>query len=311
MGLNKSSDYKTLIMTEMTKVTDLYLKLKQYSGILTPGYEEVFYNANRDLNYQTMLIISAIRSDDSDEDVKRKIQMVSKFVDIFASIRIFNFKNVNWNTNKYLLFRVMKNIRNQDCKSVGMALVRALRRMDASIDAITKFSLNQFSGRYMLHLLARFTSYVNVRMGNPSQFDVYVDRKRKGNTYDIEHILPDDYDSYSDEFPDADEFQTNRQMTKTVQADLGLDVGEPPARRSAALPETYDLFMSGMTGDMVLCRSYAVSNDLLTKIIVRKYRSPAIWRSPAPRPATIPCHGVSRPGTHPCFPYRLLDFRGD
>ena len=84
--------------------------------------------------------------------------------------------------------------------------------MDASIDAITKFSLNQFSGRYMLHLLARFTSYVNVRMGNPSQFDVYVDRKRKGNTYDIEHILPDDYDSYSDEFQDAEDFQTSRQM---------------------------------------------------------------------------------------------------
>ena len=212
MGLNKSSDYKTLVMAEMSRVTELYLKLKEYSTTLTPGYEEVFYNANRDLNYQTMLIISAIRNDDSEEDIKRKIQMVSKFVDIFASVRIFNFRKVNWNTNKYLLFRVMKDIRNQDCKTVGMVLVRALRRMDASIDAITKFSLNQFSGRYMLHLLARFTSYVNVRMGNPSQFDVYVDRTRKGNTYDIEHILPDDYDSYQDEFDSADDFQNNRQM---------------------------------------------------------------------------------------------------
>lgn len=212
MDLNKSSDYKTLVMTEMTRVTELYLKLKEYSTTLTSGYEEVFYNANRDLNYQTMLIISAVRKDDSEEDIKRKIQMVSKFVDIFATVRIFNFRKVNWNTNKYLLFRVMKDIRNQDCKTVGMVLVRALRRMDSSIDAITKFSLNQFSGRYMLHLLARFTSYVNVRMGNPSQFDVYVDRTRKGNTYDIEHILPDDYDSYSDEFDSADDFQNSRQM---------------------------------------------------------------------------------------------------
>lgn len=212
MGLNKSTDYKALVMTEMTRVTDLYLKIKRFSTTLTPGYEEVYYNANRDLNYQTMLIISAIRNDDSEDDEKRKIQMVSKFVDIFSSIRIFNFKKVNWNTNKYLLFRIMKDIRNQDCRSIGMVLVRALRRMDTSIDAITKFKLNQFSGRYMLHLLARFTSYMNVQMGNPSQFDIYVDRKRKGNTYDIEHILPDDYDSYSDEFTDADDFQTSRQM---------------------------------------------------------------------------------------------------
>ena len=212
MGLNKSADYKNFIMTEMSRVTDLYLRLKEYSSILTPEYEEVFYNANRDLNYQTMLIISAVRNDDPDEDIKRKIQMVSKFVDIFASIRIFNFKKVNWNTNKYLLFRVMRDIRNQDCKTVGMVLVRALRRMDVSIDAITRFSLNQFSGRYMLHLLARFTSYVNERMGNSSQFDVYVDRERKGNTFDIEHILPDDYSSYQDEFADADDFQASRQM---------------------------------------------------------------------------------------------------
>lgn len=212
MGLNKSTEYYRLVMVEMARVTELFLRLKQYSTTLTNGYEEVFYNANRELNYQTMLIISAIRNDDSAEDIKRKIQMVSKFVDIFASIRIFNFKKVNWNTNKYSLFKVMREIRNQDCKTVGMVLVRALRRMDVSIDAITKFSLNQFSGRYMLHLLARFTSFVNVRMGNPSHFSEYVDRKRQGNTYDIEHILPDDFDSYSNEFQNADEFQAYRQM---------------------------------------------------------------------------------------------------
>ena len=68
MGLMKSSDYKALVMTEMSRVTELYLRLKEYSGKLTPGYEEVFYNANRDLNYQNMLIIAAVRSDDSDED---------------------------------------------------------------------------------------------------------------------------------------------------------------------------------------------------------------------------------------------------
>ncbi len=212
MGLNKSIDYKSLVMTEMTKVTDLYLKLKEYGSKLTSEYEEVFYNANRDLNYQISLIISAVKNDDSEDDIKRKIQMISKFVDDFASIRIFNFKKVNWNTNKYLLFKVMREIRNKDCKTVGIVLVRTLYRMDVTIDAITKFSLNQFSGRYMLHLLARFTSYVNTKMGNPSQFDVYVDRKRKGNTYDIEHILPDDYDSYQNYFTDIEDFKTSRQM---------------------------------------------------------------------------------------------------
>lgn len=212
MGLVKPKDYKALVMNEMTRVTDLYLRMKTYSTKLTPGYEEVFYNANRDLNYQHMLVISAVSNDDSDEIIEKKIKMVTKFVDDFASTRIFNYKKVNWNTNKYLLFRVMRDIRNQDCKTVGMVLVRTLRRMDVQLDGITKLSLNQFTGRYMLHMLARFTSYINCQMGNPSQFDTYVDRKMKGNTYDIEHILPDDYDSYKDLFTDYDDFKDSRQF---------------------------------------------------------------------------------------------------
>ena len=211
MGLLKPKDYKSLVTNEMTRVTELYLRLKKYSSTLTSGYEEVFYNANRDLNYQLMLVISAVCNDDEDDIVDKKIKMVSKFVDIFASTRIFNYKKVNWNTNKYLLFRVMNDIRNQDCKRVGMVLVRALRRMDVHLDGITKLSLNQYTGRYMLHMLARFTSYINCLMGNPSQFDIYVDRKMKGNTYDIEHILPDDYDSYKDLFDDYDDFRESRQ----------------------------------------------------------------------------------------------------
>jgi hypothetical protein len=72
MGLQKSVDFKNLIVAEMTRAVDLYLKIKEYSTKFTPEYEEVFYNANRDLNYQTMLIIAAIRNDDNDEEIKKK-----------------------------------------------------------------------------------------------------------------------------------------------------------------------------------------------------------------------------------------------
>ncbi len=210
MNLLKPKDYKDFVLTEMTRVTDIYLRMKEYGSKLTPGYEEVFYNANRDLTYQTMLAIAAIRNDDPEDVVEKKIRMTAKFVDDFATIRILNFKKVNWNTNKYLLFHVMQDIRNEDCKTIGMVYVRTLRRMDVTVEGITRFSLNQFSGRYMLHILARFTSYVNVLMGNPSHFEEYVDRKRQGNTYDIEHILPDKYEDYKDSFTDYEDFENTR-----------------------------------------------------------------------------------------------------
>lgn len=210
MGLVKPKDYKEFVLTEMSRVTDLYLRMKEYGNKPVSGYEEVYYNSDRDLTYQIMLAIAAIRNDDPEDVIEKKIQMTAKFVDDFATTRILNFKKVNWNTNKYLLFHVMQDIRNADCKTIGMVYVRALRRMDVSIEGITRFGLNQFSGRYMLHILARFTSYINVSMGNPSHFEEYVDRKRQGNTYDVEHILPDKYEDYKEGFKDYDDFEVAR-----------------------------------------------------------------------------------------------------
>lgn len=210
MNLTTPQNYKDFVLIEMTRVTDIYLRMKEYGSKLTEGYEEVFYNANRDLTYQTMLAIAAIGNDDPKDVVDKKIRMTAKFVDDFATIRIMNSGKVNWKTNRYSLFPVMQNIRNTDCKTIGMIYVRALRRMDVTVEGISKFSLNQFSRRYMLHILARFTSYVNVLMGNPSHFDEYVDRERWGNSYDIEHILPDRFEDYKDSFTDRDDFESSR-----------------------------------------------------------------------------------------------------
>lgn len=209
MNLTTPQNYKDFVLIEMTRVTDI-LRMKEYGSKLTEGYEEVFYNANRDLTYQTMLAIAAIGNDDPKDVVDKKIRMTAKFVDDFATIRIMNSGKVNWKTNRYSLFPVMQNIRNTDCKTIGMIYVRALRRMDVTVEGISKFSLNQFSRRYMLHILARFTSYVNVLMGNPSHFDEYVDRERWGNSYDIEHILPDRFEDYKDSFTDRDDFESSR-----------------------------------------------------------------------------------------------------
>lgn len=209
MQLTQPKQYKELVTIEMTLMTNLYLRIKAYSEKLTKGFEAVFYNAHRDITYQNYLIMSAVRVDDAPAVVDQKIKIVATFIDIFASTRIFNYKKINWNTNKNLLFRVMCQIRNQDVKTIGIKLVSTLQRMSEKLDAIQDFELNQFTGRYMLHMLARLTDYVNVRMGLASQFENYVDRNPK-TSYDIEHILPDDYQTYKDLFNDEEDFKNNR-----------------------------------------------------------------------------------------------------
>ena len=210
MQLTQPKQYKELVTIEMTLMTNLYLRMKAYSEKLTKGFEAVFYNAHRDITYQNYLVMSAVRVDDAPAVVDQKIRVIATFIDIFASTRIFNDKKINWNANKNLLFRVMCQIRNQDVKTIGVRLISALQRMSENLDAIQDFELNKTSRRYMLHMLARLTDYVNLRMGLASQFENYVDRNPK-TSYDIEHILPADYQSYKDLFNDEEDFKNNRE----------------------------------------------------------------------------------------------------
>lgn len=211
MGLKRSSDFKEFVLKEMQQIADVYLRIKAYSQTYTKGYESVFYNANRDLNYQTLLIISAVDKNDSAETVDQKIKLVSRFVDIFASNKLLNYRKANFNTNKVTLFKVLVNIRNQSVKDIAIILTKALKASDAGWDRFDSLHYdNQFFKRYALHFLARFTAFINENMGNPSDFEKYVNRHAK-NPYDIEHILPNAYDDYADAFQSEDEFHSERQ----------------------------------------------------------------------------------------------------
>lgn len=209
MGLEKSDDYKSLVLKEMTSMTGLYLRLLHYSKHLTKDFEAVYYNANRDLNYQNLLIIASVQREDSTDEIDKKIRVISTFVDVFASLRIFSAKKINWNTNKTLIIRILNRIRNQDVTNIGVYLTRTLKRMTEKLDSVMTFEINQYTGGYMRHMLARMTAFVNEQMGYPSQFEHYTDRKSK-TPYDVEHILPDDFETYKQFFHDEEDFQNSR-----------------------------------------------------------------------------------------------------
>lgn len=71
IGLVKSKEFYEFITVDFKFFAEIYLRLKQYSTIYTKGYEEVFYNADKELNYQYMFIISALTPTDSDEIIQK------------------------------------------------------------------------------------------------------------------------------------------------------------------------------------------------------------------------------------------------
>lgn len=211
MGLNSSADFEKFILKNFRMYADIYIRLKEYSRKFNKDYEHVFYNSDRGFTLQYQIILSAIKSDDTQDVVNKKIKMVSCFIDQFISIRIFNFKTVDYSSIKYTVFNITKMIRNKDIQELAAILKQYINNMGYTLDGIDGFYLNQFTRRYMLHILSRMTSYIEEQSGINSNFDNYVNREQK-NPYDIEHIWADDYtqDNHQLEFSTEEEFKDFR-----------------------------------------------------------------------------------------------------
>lgn len=211
MSLNSSADFEKFIFKNFKMYADIYIRLKEYSLKFNKDYEHVFYNADRGFTLQYQIILSAIKSDDTQDIVNKKIKMVSCFIDQFISIRIFNFKTVDYSSIKYTVFNITKMIRNKDIQELAAILKQYINNMGYTLDGIDGFYLNQFTRRYMLHILARMTYYIEEQSGINSNFENYVNREQK-NPYDIEHIWADDYtqDNHQLEFSTEEEFKDFR-----------------------------------------------------------------------------------------------------
>jgi uncharacterized protein with ParB-like and HNH nuclease domain len=211
IGLKKSIDYNDFVQKEFILFSNTYIRITQYSEKLTEGFEYIFYNADRNFTLQPLLLMASLDKNDSKEIIDSKLKIVSCFLDQFISIRIFNYKTLDYSAMTYAMFMLAKKIRRKSPTSLVNILVEEINSMEFSLDAIERFDLNGWTKRYMLHQIARITHFVEEQSGRDTKFDVYVNRSIK-NPYDIEHIMVDHYERYTDQFDTEEEFQRTRNM---------------------------------------------------------------------------------------------------
>lgn len=211
IGLNNSKSFEDFILKEFKIFSKVYIKLKKYSNEFNKDFEYVFYNSDRDFNLQYQIILASICSDDSFEIIDKKIKLISCFIDQYITRRVFNFKTVNYSSVRYTMFTITKMVRRKDVNELKEILKDYLNNMEYTFDGIDRFYLNQFTGRYMLHILSRMTYYLEEGCGINSSFYNYINRSQK-NSYDIEHIWANDYSqgNHKEEFSTEEEFKDFR-----------------------------------------------------------------------------------------------------
>lgn len=216
LNLGTQSGTLEFITTEFTFFSKAYQIILEASSTYAKGLEAVFYNAHNGFTWQNTVLLAPLTVTDDDATLRRKVAVTATYLDIWIMRRVVNYIRVGYSSTAYAMFGLCRDIRQKPLPELVEILRDKLANDDTTFEGsssrgrigIEGLGLNQFSRRYIYHLLARITAYVEAGSGNHDIFDKYVDRSHR-NPFDIEHIWPNRYDLYQHEeqFQSEQEFQ--------------------------------------------------------------------------------------------------------
>lgn len=239
LGLGKASANHRLMADAFPFFAKAYLRILNASRTYTPGLEAIYYNAHNDFTWQGTVLLAPLVESDDEETVRRKLAVTATYLDIWLMRRVVNYIRVGYSSVSYAMWMLCRDIRRQPVNELVRILSRRLAEDEVTFagtpskgrTGVRGLGLNQFSRRYIYHLLARLTETTERGAGRTVSFEQLVNREVK-NPFDIEHIWAADYgETMAGDFSTAEEFQDWRNHVASLlllPADVNRSLQDKP-----------------------------------------------------------------------------------
>ncbi len=225
MSLHFSTDFEKMI-EEFIFYSKLYIKIKHYETNLNENYKYIYYNAQLGFTLQMQLLLAPINLNDNDEIINKKLDLVSKYIDMYIYSRVINYRSCDYNTVKNRVFRITNEIRGLNIKELSNILIEYVNTSEQKIDNFIYWEVNGFTKKYIRHILARITSYIEESTDMPNNYMNYIDIYSK-NPFEVEHITCDHFEWFQDVYTSEQEFNSFRNnigdlvlLPKSINASL-------------------------------------------------------------------------------------------
>ena len=190
---------KSFLQNDFKYFTTLYCKIKNLRNEFNDGYEYLYFNMLNDLEGHYLMILSACKLNDSEEDDKIKI-IGYEYDKLFAMLHLQKAYENNVITD--LTFSITNDIREVACDKISdifkKHLLLALSDVK-NIQITDVFNYNFFKDvgytdlatRFKRYLLARVEHFIVKETGGQMQqtFNNLVRNSGYSNGYHVEHIL--------------------------------------------------------------------------------------------------------------------------
>lgn len=208
--LNNSSDFSKFIESDYSFFARQHRKILENSYSFNEKFPYLYYIYSNGFNsIQYPLILSPLNPGDDENTVNAKINLVSAFLDQFIIRRIVNSHNFGSSAVSYTIFNFTKDIRGLDIDNLAAELTRFTENIEENFDNIGQLYLNKQNKKRIRRLLARITTHIEKECGILSNYPDYISWERKP-PFEIEHIIPDDWELNQDKFESEAEFDEYR-----------------------------------------------------------------------------------------------------
>lgn len=230
LGLFSADDFESFIM-RFSKFADVYMKIREAEKTFAEQTKYIYYNAQVNFTFQPQLLMAPICFDDSWVVITEKMNLAARFIDLLIITRVANYKSVDYSTIKNYVFNVTKNIRRCTVDELKARLKAQYDGLGLSpTEALSELRLSSFTKKYIKHMLARVTGYIEEQTGVASGYCDYMNTATK-NPFEIEHIITDHYEWFTDEYSDQEDFRRWRNnigalllLHKSINASLSDSV---------------------------------------------------------------------------------------
>lgn len=257
IGIGTESQNLAFIHNDFVFFSKHYQLILDASRNYMPGLEPIYYNADNSFTWQSTVLLAPLVPTDDEETARRKMAATAAYLDIWIIRRVTNYVRVSYSSTSYAMYTLCRDIRHKSLPELIDLLIDRLQQDDIdfdgyprkSRDGINDLRLNQFTKRYIYHMLARITAYVETASGQSDRLPEYLNREAK-NAYDIEHITPNNYDPYRSVFQSADDFQRWRNHIAgllLLPADVNRSFQHKPFEQKAPHYAKENLYAASLT----------------------------------------------------------------
>ncbi len=206
LELNQSEDF-VLFVEKFSKFAKIYNYIRKAEVLFSEETKYVYYNARVNFTFQAQLLLAPICYTDTWPVIIEKINLVARFIDVLIISRVINYRSVDYSTIKNFVFNVTKDIRMVDVSTLKEKLQQQYINLEFNPSAaLYDLRLNSFTKKYIKNILARVTGFIEEQIGVASNYCNYMNTQTK-NPFEIEHIITDHYEWFTNEYTDQEDFK--------------------------------------------------------------------------------------------------------